>query len=90
MCVRFTIESHMAKATSKIVEIDIDAIADQTPVQIVPAPQPKLKRVCGTCSNWLRMSGPTMGQCKLSARAMPMMMVTTDLSSCSGWNELKP
>jgi len=50
---------------------------------------PAVAQICGTCSNWLRMSGPTMGQCKLSARAMPTMMVTTDLQSCSGWNELK-
>lgn len=77
----------MAKATTKVVEIDIDAIADQTPVQIVPASPPKLKKVCGTCSNWHRMSA-TVGQCKLSARAMPTMLVTTDLQSCSGWNEL--
>lgn len=71
----------MAKATTKEVPVEQTETADVIPIA------PKLKKVCGTCSNWHRMSA-TVGQCKLSARAMPTMLVTTDLQSCSGWNEL--
>lgn len=91
----------MAKAATKTqpVESPPEAIvaAPVAPVVIdEPAPEPapslrappKVRELCGNCSNWMPMSSPALGQCRASAKTMPTMLVTTDRMSCSQWKLL--
>jgi hypothetical protein len=90
----------MAKAATKTQPVDPAApdvidreaaeavkIASVEPALSLRAP-PKVRELCGNCSNWMPMSSPALGQCRASAKTMPTMLVTTDRMSCSQWKLL--
>lgn len=55
-----------------------------------PAPQPKLKRCCGTCAGWRPHNAAAwLGQCMPSGKFRQSPLETLDLNGCSNhaWRE---
>lgn len=75
-------------ATAKKQPVEAADDTPPKPVQIapLPAPAPKIMKVCGTCKGWIvNPRWPCMGQCIPSSKHRQSPLETMDLVSCSDW-----